>query len=104
MGQLAECVPEPAELIDPATIRADADLAETVERMKNRHVESLIVSTPDGLLLGVLVNQPGRSRRDHNGRDRRPDQLDAGLAEAEPNLTFGEQRLAVSIYRLLASG
>ena len=32
------------------------------------------------------------------------DEIDAGLAEAEPELTDSEQRLALSIYRLLAAG
>jgi predicted transcriptional regulator len=48
----AEDVMEPG----PATIRADADLAETLERMTARNVTSLIVSTPDGVLLGALYN------------------------------------------------
>jgi len=38
----------------PATVRADADLAETTERMQRRGVASLIVSDPDGVLLGVV--------------------------------------------------
>jgi CBS domain-containing protein len=38
----------------PATVRADADLAETTERMRRRAVASLIVSNPDGVLLGVV--------------------------------------------------
>jgi predicted transcriptional regulator len=38
----------------PATVRADADLAETIERMNRRRVKALIVSTPDGVLLEVL--------------------------------------------------
>jgi predicted transcriptional regulator len=38
----------------PATIRADADLNETIERMKRRGVASLIVSTPEGVMLGVV--------------------------------------------------
>lgn len=38
----------------PATVRADADLTETIERMEQRGVKSLIVSTPDGTLLGTL--------------------------------------------------
>ncbi len=29
--------------------------------------------------------------------------IDAGLAEAEPDLTATEQRLAVTVYRLLAA-
>ena len=41
--------------LGPATVRADADLAETIERMKSRNVRSLIVSTPDGVLLGALL-------------------------------------------------
>jgi Mg/Co/Ni transporter MgtE len=41
----------------PATVRADADLSETSERMKRRGVQTLLVSTPDGVLLGVL--RPG---------------------------------------------
>jgi len=32
------------------------------------------------------------------------DEVDTGLAEAEPKLTVREQRLAVTIYRLLAAG
>jgi CBS domain-containing protein len=38
----------------PATVRADADLAETTERMRRRGVADLIVSNPDGVLLGVV--------------------------------------------------
>jgi CBS-domain-containing membrane protein len=38
----------------PATVRADAPAAETVERMRSRGAASLIVSTPDGVLLGLL--------------------------------------------------
>ncbi|HSS11061.1 MAG TPA: CBS domain-containing protein [Acidimicrobiales bacterium] len=41
----------------PTTVRADAPLAETLQRMKNRNVDSLIVSAPDGVLLGMVVNQ-----------------------------------------------
>ena len=38
----------------PATIRADADLMEMRQRMTDRHVSSLIVSTPEGRLLGAI--------------------------------------------------
>jgi CBS domain-containing protein len=38
----------------PATIRADADVAETTERMRRGGVTSLIVSDPGGVLLGVF--------------------------------------------------
>jgi CBS domain-containing protein len=48
--RLAEAAMEPG----PATVRADADPAETLERMRRRGVGSLLVSTPDGVLLGVV--------------------------------------------------
>ena len=44
----------------PATVRADADLAETTERMLRRGVANLIVSDPDGVLLGVVHAQPSQ--------------------------------------------
>jgi CBS-domain-containing membrane protein len=45
----------------PATVRADADPIETFERMRQRGTSTLIVSTPDGVLLGVIQvpSQPG---------------------------------------------
>ena len=42
----------------PATVRADADLTGTTERMQRRGVTTLIVSTPDGALLGALRTEP----------------------------------------------
>jgi CBS-domain-containing membrane protein len=50
----AEEVMEPG----PATIRADAPAAETIERMRSRGAVSLIVSTPEGRLLGLLRADP----------------------------------------------
>jgi hypothetical protein len=38
----------------PATVRADARAAETTERMRTRGAASVIVSTPEGVLLGLL--------------------------------------------------
>jgi CBS domain-containing protein len=38
----------------PATIRADANIVEMRQRMADRHVSSLIVSTPEGRLLGAI--------------------------------------------------
>jgi CBS domain-containing protein len=38
----------------PVTVRADADLGQTTERMHAHRVRSLIVTTPDGVLLGLL--------------------------------------------------
>ena len=49
-----------AEVMEPGptTVRADDDPVETVERMRERGVTSLIVSTPDGVLLGVVRARP----------------------------------------------
>ena len=41
--------------LGPATVRADADLAETTERMRHGNVAGMIVSDPDGVLLGVIT-------------------------------------------------
>ena len=49
----AEMVMEPG----PATVRAHEPLAELLERMRRRNVQEMIVSTPEGVLLGV-VRQP----------------------------------------------
>jgi predicted transcriptional regulator len=38
----------------PATIRANDDLAGTMARMADRHVAVLLVSTPEGKLLGAV--------------------------------------------------
>ncbi len=50
LGTAVEDVMEPG----PATVRADADLRQTVERLRNRRISDIIVTTPDGELLGVL--------------------------------------------------
>jgi Mg/Co/Ni transporter MgtE len=47
----------------PATVRADADLRETTERMRARNVTSLLVTTPDGVLLGLLRVAPSAEPR-----------------------------------------
>lgn len=39
----------------PATIRPDADLEETRERLRRRQVPQVLVTTPEGRLLGVLA-------------------------------------------------
>jgi CBS domain-containing protein len=46
----------------PTTIRADEDLAALIERMQARHVETIIVSDPDGRLVGVLDRGDGEQR------------------------------------------
>jgi len=45
-----EAVMEPG----PTTVRADAPLAETLNRMAKRHVASLLITTAEGVLLGEL--------------------------------------------------
>jgi hypothetical protein len=49
--------------LGPVTVRADADLAETTERMRARGVLSLIVTNPDGLLLGLVRAEADGVRR-----------------------------------------
>jgi Mg/Co/Ni transporter MgtE len=46
--------------LGPATVRADADLSETTQRMRRRNVASMIVSDPDGVLLGVVTVEPNK--------------------------------------------
>jgi CBS domain-containing protein len=38
----------------PTTIRASEELAELVQRMRNRNVPAIVVTDPDGRLLGIL--------------------------------------------------
>jgi CBS domain-containing protein len=47
----------------PATVRPDADPAGTIEQMRRRGVTNLIVSTPDGVLLGVVHADPSEPVR-----------------------------------------
>lgn len=47
----AEQVMEPG----PATIRADADLRQNRERLRRRRVPEILITTPEGELLGVLA-------------------------------------------------
>ena len=42
----------------PATIRAHEDLHATLDRMAQRRVTGLLVTTPDGELLGLLRGRP----------------------------------------------
>jgi CBS domain-containing protein len=48
--QPAEAIMEPG----PATVRAHEPLDELLARMARRHVEEIIVTTPEGRLLGVV--------------------------------------------------
>lgn len=52
--QAAEATAEAAMHPGPTTIRADAGLAETLERMRARAVSTIMVTTPEGVLLGVV--------------------------------------------------
>jgi predicted transcriptional regulator len=44
----------------PTTIRADEDLAAVIERMQRRQVVTVIVTDPDGRLIGALFRQDGQ--------------------------------------------
>jgi CBS domain-containing protein len=48
--------PSAAEVMQsgPTTVRAHEDLNATRERMRERHVTQLLVTTPDGTLIGVV--------------------------------------------------
>jgi hypothetical protein len=48
----------------PATIRPDAPAAETTEGMRSRAAASVIVSTPEGVLLGLLAADPPTTTAD----------------------------------------
>ena len=50
-GLTVEQVTEPG----PATIRADADVEQTRERLRQHHVLDILVTTPEGQLLGILA-------------------------------------------------
>jgi CBS domain-containing protein len=47
----------------PATVRANEDLAGALQRMRKRRVATLLVTTPEGRLLGALC-QPVEEDRD----------------------------------------
>jgi rhodanese-related sulfurtransferase/CBS domain-containing protein len=47
----------------PVTVHADARLDVTLRRLADRHVETVIVSTPDGVLLGVLRAEDAQGSR-----------------------------------------
>lgn len=49
-GALAADVMHPG----PTTVRAHDDLAKTLDRLRRKNVASLVVTTPDGVLLGVV--------------------------------------------------
>jgi CBS domain-containing protein len=55
--------------IGPPTVRASEELAPLVERMSAREIDSILVTDPDGRLLGVMV------RTDAEGVLARPGRL-----------------------------
>ena len=50
---------EDAMRLGPSTVRPGSQLAPLVERMKRKDVESVIVSDPEGRLIGVLDGETG---------------------------------------------
>ncbi len=62
--QLDSTLQEPVEAVmelGPTTTRADDDLAGLVERMQRRNVGSILVTDPDGRLIGVLRREDGQA-------------------------------------------
>ena len=57
-GQTAETVMEAG----PTTVRPSEPLDALIERMQKRKVESIVVSTADGVLVGVLRREDGERR------------------------------------------
>jgi CBS domain-containing protein len=41
----------------PSTVRADMDPAELRERLEKRDLHSAVVTTPDGVLIGVVLRK-----------------------------------------------
>jgi len=48
----------------PTTVRADTSLREITERMRQRHVGSILVTTPEGRLIGILYRREAEERLD----------------------------------------
>ena len=46
----------------PTTVRPDARLAEVLDRMQDKHVRSMVVTTSDGRMVGVLQRDDGEER------------------------------------------
>src|SRR5207244_7874768 len=46
----------------PSTVRPDEPLAEIVDRLRARDLQTAVVTTPEGRLLGVLRRSDGESR------------------------------------------
>ncbi|HVC34362.1 MAG TPA: CBS domain-containing protein [Chloroflexota bacterium] len=46
----------------PTTIRPDTLLDDIVPRMRQKHVENIVVTTPDGRLVGVMLGQAAEAR------------------------------------------
>ena len=47
----------------PSTVRPDAALAKLAGRMQKRNLKTMVVSTPGGVLLGLLHRERRRERR-----------------------------------------
>lgn len=57
-GQTVEAVMEAG----PTTVRSSEPLEALIERMQKRNVKSIVVSTADGVLVGVLRREDGERR------------------------------------------
>jgi len=59
IDEVAETAVEDVMEPGPATVRADADARQTVERLRDRRIPDIIVTAPDGELVGVLHANDG---------------------------------------------
>ncbi|MDP3767001.1 MAG: CBS domain-containing protein [Dehalococcoidia bacterium] len=62
LGGDPETTVESAMEEGPTTVRADASLEEITERMRARNITSILVTTPEGRLIGVLYRKDAEGR------------------------------------------
>ena len=68
----------------PTTVRAQEDLAATRQRINEHHVAHLLVTTPDGTLLGVVDLQIADVQVDLDGNSMVHAQVHGGAGAAVP--------------------
>jgi CBS domain-containing protein len=61
----AEDVMEPG----PTTIRLDESLTDVARRLRDQHVDSILVTTPDGRLVGVLMRADAEDELAKHGEE-----------------------------------
>jgi CBS domain-containing protein len=67
----AETIVEAVMESGPSTIRPDETLAKLLPRMRGKRVETMVVTTPDGRLVGVVDRQAAeRALAAHEGKER----------------------------------